>query len=297
MGTRIGPIGTRIAGISRSSWATLRAFDRDKGFFLASALSFSVLLSLIPFCLLLLSILGTWLSGDSAMADHLADYLPSLTPGLDPAAAGSLLGIVRHRRIVGVLGLAGLAWTSTMLFGALRISLNAIFGVPRGRGTLRALGADLLMIFLSGSMLTASMVLTSWISVLQRFGERHVPQIGPLATFLLKYPVPLLFSVLMCFMLYTIAPNRRVPAVPALKAALFSGLLWELAKQLFGWYVLHLGRYSLVYGSLSTAAIFVLWIYYSAVIFLLGAEVAKAIEAQGREPRPPHRPGNGFLPG
>jgi membrane protein len=271
-------------------------FRRDQGFFLAAALAFSLLLSVIPLCLLLLSVLGTWVSGDAAVAEHLARYLRTLVPAQDQKTVESLLGIVRHRRTAGVVGLAGLAWTASMVFGSLRISLNVIFGVARGRGTLRALAADLLMILLSGSLLLASMLLTSWIAILQRYSVRLLPQVGPLGSFLFKYPVPLLFTVLMCFMVYAIAPNRRMPLTPTLKAALFTGLMWETAKQLFGWYVLHLGRYTLIYGSLSAAAVFVLWIYYSAAIFLLGAEVAAAIEEtrSGRRVRPEAR--RTFLP-
>ena len=78
----------------------------------------------------------------------------------------------------------------------------------------------------------------------------------------------------MFFLIYEIIPNKTVPVKPALQAALFTSLFWEVAKQLFGWYVLHLGRFSMVYGSLSFLAIFFLWIYYSSAILLLGGEVA-----------------------
>jgi membrane protein len=60
----------------------------------------------------------------------------------------------------------------------------------------------------------------------------------------------------MFFLTYKIIPNKKVPVKPAFQAALFTSLFWEVAKQLFGWYVLHLGRFSMVYGSLSILAIF-----------------------------------------
>jgi membrane protein len=47
---------------------------------------------------------------------------------------------------------------------------------------------------------------------------------------------------------------------------------------LFGWYVLHLGRFSTVYGSLGTLAIFFFWVYYSSAILILGGEVAFLLE-------------------
>jgi membrane protein len=56
--------------------------------------------------------------------------------------------------------------------------------------------------------------------------------------------------------------------------------MWEVAKQLFGWYVLHLGTFSILYGSLSALAIFFIWIYYSSVILLLGGEVAFFLEEE-----------------
>jgi membrane protein len=82
----------------------------------------------------------------------------------------------------------------------------------------------------------------------------------------------------MFFLIYKIAPNRRIPFLIALKATFVAGILWEVAKQLFGWYILHLGRFSVVYGSLATVAIFLLWIYYTAAIFLLGGEIASLLE-------------------
>jgi len=63
---------------------------------------------------------------------------------------------------------------------------------------------------------------------------------------------------------------------------IFTSLFWEVAKQCFSWYVLHLGKFSAVYGSLGTLAIFFLWVYYSAAILLLGGEAAFFLE-KGRK--------------
>jgi membrane protein len=82
----------------------------------------------------------------------------------------------------------------------------------------------------------------------------------------------------MFFLIYKITPNKKVPVKLAFQAALFTSLFWEVAKQLFGWYVLHLGRFSMVYGSLGILAIFFLWIYYSSAILLLGGEVCYLLE-------------------
>ena len=89
----------------------------------------------------------------------------------------------------------------------------------------------------------------------------------------------------MFFLIYKIVPNKKIPWKPALQAACFSSLLWEVAKQLFGWYVTHLGKFSMVYGSLSTMAVLFLWIYYSSAILILGGEIAFLLDMRGKKAR------------
>jgi membrane protein len=79
-------------------------------------------------------------------------------------------------------------------------------------------------------------------------------------------------------LIYIIIPNKKVHVISALQAALFAGLLWELAKHLFGWYVGNLAGYSIVYGSLSTLLVVVLWVYYSSAILIVGGELAYFLE-------------------
>jgi membrane protein len=120
--------------------------------------------------------------------------------------------------------------------------------------------------------------LSSGITFAQSYRFSHFLDIGPILRFILKYPMPFFFTFWMSFLIYKIVPNKKIQFKPALQAAFFTSLLWEVAKQLFGWYVLHLGRFSMVYGSLSTLVIFFLWIYYSSATLILGGEVAFLLE-------------------
>ena len=262
-------------------WHVLKKFDRDHGFFLSSGMTFNLLICLIPLSLLLLSLIGTYLYSDREVLSHLRHYFENAVPSLDPRIMRNILRIIRDRRIVGILGMAGLIWTSTWVFSSLRTALNVIFRVERDRGILRGKFIDLLMIFLSGVFLLMSMVLTSGISLIQSYPLSPFLSLGPTFRFILKYIIPFFFTFGMCFLVYKIIPNRKIHLKSALLAALFTSLLWEAAKQLFGWYVLHLGRFSMVYGSLSTLAIFFLWIYYSSAILLMGGEVAFLLEKRG----------------
>ena len=102
--------------------------------------------------------------------------------------------------------------------------------------------------------------------------------IGPTIQWILKYLLPFFLTYCLFFLIYKIIPNKRVHFMSALQAALFTGLLWELAKHLFVWYVVHLAQYSIFYGSLSTLVILVLWVYYSSTILVVGGEFAYFLE-------------------
>lgn len=262
----------------RILWDALRKFDRDHGFFLSSGITFNLLICLIPLILLLLALLGTYLYSYREVLNHIRHYLENAFPFPDTRIMNGILRIVRDRKMVGVLGIGGLIWASTWVFSSLRTALDVIFQVEEGRGVLRGKGIDLLMILLAGIFLLISMAFTSVITLVQSYHFSPFLELRPIIRFILKYFIPFLFTFWLWFLIYKIIPDKKIHFKTALQAALFTSLFWEAAKQLFGWYVLHLGGFSMIYGSLSTLAIFLLWMYYSSVILLLGGEVAFQLE-------------------
>jgi len=258
----------------------LEKFNRDHAFLLSSGIAFALLGCLIPLILLALALVGTYLLSHEEILEHIGEYLENIFPAFDPRIMENLLSVIRDRKIFGLLGLAGLLWTSTWVFTSLRGALNIVFGVSRGRNLLRGKMIDLFMILLAGTFLLLSMALTWALGFIQQYEIRFPLDLGPIFSFFLKYLLPFLFTFWMFFLIYKIAPNKRIPLKIALKTAFFISLSWEVAKQLFGWYVLHLGRFSAVYGSLGTAAIFFFWTYYSAAILLFGGEMAALLEEE-----------------
>ena len=259
-------------------WGVLTKFNDDHGFFLSSGITFNLLICLVPLLLLLLALLGTYLYSSREVMNHIRQYMENAFPSLDPKVMKNLLRIIRDRKIVGGVGIAGLVWTSTCVFSSLRTALNIVFQVETGRGILRGKGIDLLMILSVGVFLLISMLMTSGVAFIQGYRIRLFLDMMPIIRFVLKYLIPFFFTFGMCFLIYKVIPNKKIRVKTALKAALFTSLLWEVSKQIFGWYVLHLGRFSVLYGSLSTLGIFFLWVYYSSAILLLGGEVAFLIE-------------------
>jgi len=259
-------------------WQALRKFNDDNGFFLSSGIAFNILINLIPFILLLLALVGTYLHNDQEVLNHIRAYFRDVAPALDPKVTKNLMDVMQNRQIVGILGFVGLLWFSTWVFGSLRIALNIVFRVEKSRGLLRGIGIDLLMILLAGILLLMSMILSSFVTFLQNYQGQIPVAMGPTIQWILKYLLPFFLTYCMFFLIYRIIPNKKAHFTSALQAALFASLLWELAKHLFGWYVVHLAGYSIFYGSLSTLVIFVLWVYYSSTILVVGWEFAYFLE-------------------
>jgi len=268
----------------RILWSALKKFNNDNGFLLSSGLAFTFLVGLIPLLLLLLFLAGTYLYSDREVLNHIRRYLENVAPSLDPEVMKNILTVIRDRKIVGILGVGGSIWASIWVFSTLRTAFNIIFQVKKGQGIIRGIATDCLMIFLVGTLHLTSMAITSVMVYLERyrFSFKSPLELGVLVGFFLKYIIPFLLSFGMFFLVYKIIPNKKITSRTALQAALFTSLLWEGAKHLFGLYVLNLGGFTMIYGSLGALAVFVLWVYYSSTILLMGGEVAYFLEKERR---------------
>jgi len=101
------------------------------------------------------------------------------------------------------------------------------------------------------------------------------------------YVVPPLSVAIAAFaftLLYVLMPARRVPLTPAVVGGVFAALAFEVAKRLFGLYIARFPTYEVVYGTLAVLPLFLLWVYVSWVIVLVGAAVTATL-TEGPLPR------------
>ena len=214
-------------------WQALKKFNTDNGFFLSSGIAFNILINLIPFSILLLAVFGLYLYNDQEVLGHMRAYMRNLAPTMDPEIMSNLLDVIKNRQAMGILGFAGLTWFSTWVFSSVRIALNIVFEVGKPRGIIRAFGVDLLMVGVVGTLFLVNMALSSFVTALEQGYLAWIPVVmGPIILWMLKYLLPLVFTYYMFFLVYKVIPNKMVHFKPALKAALFASLLWELAKHL-----------------------------------------------------------------
>jgi len=289
----------RRVNVARAAWAALARVLRGGGdfitrlyvkagedniFFLAGGIAFDVLFGAIPFLLMLVGIFGIVLSRVVDPTKAVVDYLFTILPHSQTLVDRTdriVDTVIAGRTSFGVLGLVLFLWTSTRLIATLRTSLREIFDLPEERGIVEGKVFDVQMVLVAGTLFLANTGITIVLDAAQNLGIRLVgTRWIDVQTVQLVWArlLAFVFILLMFLLIYRYLPRRRTPWRMAAVAAVFTALAFELLKGLFAMYVMHANSWQKVYGALVTPVIIVLWIYYSAVVFILGGEVAHVYE-------------------
>jgi membrane protein len=261
----------------------------DNVFFLAGGIAFNLILAAVPFFLLLVSGLG-WFLGESpdrssasvvALIDQL---LPRQSDALRAPTLRILDDIVRARGTLGLYSAIGFVWFSTRFFGSLRAVLAEVFDIEHERGIIAGKLFDVKITLISSVLIVAYIAVSTYLAVFTSGGVQFLDRLGVEAEAIgrLQYWIgrTVAFSVivLMFFSLYKFLPVRAVAWKSALISALFTGVMFELAKDLFTRIVITLSPGSFYTGTIAALVLVVFWIYYSALMFILGGEVGQVYE-------------------
>jgi membrane protein len=273
----------------------LHQADRHNLPFLASALTFDALLASIPFLLILLVGLThvAHLSPGSTSEDVRQLFQRLVPPASADNGSGPfalieawLLGLVRSRGTISLLAIPLFLWFATRLFASVRTALTLLYDVPR-RPDGRPLVVGYVLGYLGGKLRDAMMVLVTVAllvgNALLSTGFRMLGVRG--GELLLTELLAFAFLVSVFYIVYRHASPRRLPRRAALAGSVFTAALFEVAKRLFSWYlhnVAVVNRFS-TDANLGAVVLFVLWLYYTALVFLLGAVVAEAWDISSRQ--------------
>lgn len=252
---------------------------------MAGAISFNVLVAIVPLLLFGVGISGMVLSARSpdpvsVVLDGVEQLLPALEGDVDLTAKvqeqiASLLG---EGVSFTVLGGALLVWFSTRLVGTLRTVLREVFDIGETRGIVRGKLFDIQVVLVGGLLFLANTWLTTGLGVAQAYGLDILGLEGSalsLAQSLLAQLLAFLSIWVLFLGIYRFLPARRVPWKAVVIGATFNAVLYEVLKAGFGWYVSEVANYRSTYGNLITLAVLFFWIYYGSIGFILGGEVAQ----------------------
>jgi len=257
----------------------------DDVFFMAGAVAFNLLLALIPLLLLGGGLAGYAASGSfgnpgSPVPELISDFLPGAAGGVDVTTYVSDLvaRLAEQRGGLTVVGSVFFILIATRLVGSLRTALREIFDVAETRGILEGKLFDTQVVVLGLVLLTLNLGLTVFLAGAVRTGVSVMGLDGPFldATDRLAAHGLAFASIWILFLVvYRYLPARRIPWKTVLIAATFSAVSHELLKAGFSWYAREVANYTSTFGNLATVAVLVFWIYYEAVVFILGGEIGQ----------------------
>ena len=242
----------------------------------ASSIAYYSLLSMFPFLLVVLAVLGRVTVGDSDAT--LLQLVARAVPGSPEFLFTQIHELSRLRLQVGVVGLLLAVFGSMGIFGAITSAINHAWGVEKRPSFWKHKLIALTMLSVAAVLLVVTLLLVSSVKVAEAYWFasviNSVPGLNQLRGFALRNAPTPMFMVVIGLMYYYV-PNAKVRLRDVWWGALIAGLLWRFAFDGFSWYIGDLSRFT-VLGQVAAVALFLVWIYLSAVIFLYGAEVSAA---------------------
>lgn len=283
--SELPPSGSAFIRAGEFLRRVIQKADEDLIFFMAGAISFNLLVAFVPLLLFAVGVSGMVMSARSVdpgamVVDFLQRSLPATQGDLNLAVAvqEQVTALLDQRRGFTLLGAGLLVWFSTRLVGTLRTALREIFDMPLGRSIVRGKLFDVQVVLIGGLLLMVNIGVTTVLHSVEGYGVRLLGIQGDTLTLLQSLLAQgLAFgSIWMLFLgIYRYLPVRPIQWRTAMVAATFTAVLHEVLKAGFGWYVTSVANYRTTYGNLITLAVLFFWIYYEAIGFILGGEVAQ----------------------
>lgn len=266
-----------------------RRFNEHEGLFIASGLAFNLLLCLLPFLLIVASLYGYWLESSQAAQQKVLGVIGGAFPEATHKLQGSLLNLLEDRQLLGAVGLLALVLAASRLFGGVRVVLRLTYGQELDLNLITGKLFDMGMVALACALLLLSLAMSSAVTFMEELVRAWLAEAGYDVARLNQFAAHAMayaFSAAMFFILYRMPLPRSVPTSIVLCTALLVGLLWEMAKWLFELYLSKAPTYDVLYGSFGVLVILILWINYTAILFVIGAELGAAMLAARKKRRP-----------
>jgi membrane protein len=268
--------GLRLIGLA--AWRGVGELYNSEGLTHAASIAYYALLSLFPFLLLVLSILGM-LTADPGDRDAVVRFVFRYFPRQFDFMTGQLDAFRGQTFRLGVGGLLALTWASLGVFNAVSSAIDHAWGVERRRSFLMHRFVSFLMMVSAGAIFIVALVLASLARVAETSWFWELVSRSRWLTWLSAVTADYGATVLLigCVaLLFYFIPNTYMRFRWVWPGAILTGLLWRGALSGFSWYARDLAAWNAVHGSIATVVVFLFWVYISAVILLYGVEMTAA---------------------
>ncbi|WHZ20536.1 MAG: Inner membrane protein YihY, formerly thought to be RNase BN [Rhodanobacteraceae bacterium] len=263
----------RLQAFARFLW---RRFRDDKCFETAGALSYTTLFAIVPMLAAVIAIVSVF-PAFAGLRDSVTRFIfRSFVPAAGETVQGYLLQFAANASKLTLMGVLVLLASALMMMSSIEDRFNRIWRVASPRKGSARLLLYWAALTLGPILVTAGVGVSSWVYAQPLW--RGVAGHG-FAGFRLWLLAPFLITWTGLTVLYQVVPNCRVRWRDAISGALVAAVLFEFARKGFAAYVQGVANYKEVYGALAAIPIFLIWVYLSWVIVLLGAILAAALHA------------------
>ena len=240
----------------------------------AGSLTFTSVLALVPLLTIVLAIFTTFPIFATFRTSLETYFVQTLIPrGIATTITGNLTQFASKATRLSAVGAVALLLTSTAMMSTIERAFNQIWGVRRRRPFTQRLVMYWALLTLGPILFGLSLTVTSQLFMATSEVVRAVPFFG--ALFYTAVSVGL--SAGAYTLLYVTVPNRDVEWGDALVGGLVAALAFEIAKRIFAIFIKQFPTYAIIYGALAALPLFLLWLYFSWMISLVGATITAAL--------------------
>ena len=268
----------------RGALVIVKRFNQDQCFSIASSLSFTTILALVPLLTVILAVLSLFPVADNWLIIIEAFLIENFVPAAGETVQNYLHQFTSSAGKLTALGLVFVLLSSIFLLATVEDAFNKIWRVEKKRAWLQRILIYWAILSLGPLLLTSSLSMSSALLSLSLFTDQSI--VANATKSVLRY-LPVLFELCAYMLFYHAIPNTRVRIRDSFYGAITATILFEITKFGFTIYILKFNSYQLIYGTLSTIPIFFLWIYICWLVLLIGALIS-AILYENATPKQSH---------
>ena len=257
----------------------VKRFGQDQCMRIAASLSYTMLLALVPLGAIAFAILRAFPVFDDVQATIKSAVFRNFMPDSVDGMQEYFEQFIGQTQGLTIIGIVALAVTAILLLATIEAALNGIFHVKAKRPFLPRMLMFWAVLTLGPLLLGGSLSLGTYLLIVSEWmGADKVPGLGGIVTRL----APAVLAIIAFTVFYAIVPYRPVKMRDALIGGLVAGVLFGIVRKLFALYIAAFPAYQTIYGAVSMVPIFLIWMYVSWAIVLIGAEIAASLPHWGR---------------
>ena len=262
-------------------YLTLKDFGKNMCFVHSGSLAYITIMSLIPITVLLFSIAGLYGLGETVIQFAEKQVFPYFVPEFHEQISSWLQNNISRdafmnlgtTSLVNIIAIGGLLIAGTAILVMSERVFNEIWRVRKGGSYFRKLSGFWVFFTITPLLIVGNTYIKNFLIPDGGYMDMMIQQ-NTFIGFLYNRLLPFLITLFVMTMLNMLLPRAKVLFKSALFGGIFSALLWEFSKNFFYLYVMRMTTVTSFYGSLAIIPVFMIWMYLTWLIILLGAELA-----------------------